>query len=192
MKYYKLLVDDDNSIKDIVCYAEENYEEKYEFTQYDLCKGVYFEQWNENFTFYYDSTEGDNPTDYLANNLGWFLISSKFKKILEGIGIQSIQYLPVKVKQKNGNQELSGYFVANIIVLVDALNLAQSIYTEFHLDNEKILSIKKYALNKNKIENLHVLRLIDYNIPIFVSEDVKKEIKNNNITGCDLLEILII
>ncbi|CAM3576240.1 imm11 family protein [Brevibacillus invocatus] len=90
------------------------------------------------------------------------------------------------------NEELEGYSVCNIYNLVDALDLANSDYTEFELDeNEKVLSVKKYALKYSELKEVHLLRLTDDPFGIFVSEIVKKTLNENNITGCDFLEVRV-
>lgn len=75
MRYYKLLMDSSGD-NDIVCH----YENDYGIQQYDLKMGKKFDGWNEDFEFYYDVTEGEQATDYLANDMGWLVVSGKLKK----------------------------------------------------------------------------------------------------------------
>lgn len=193
MKYYKIMFDDENcKKKDIICFSEENYQEKYRVKQYDLNKGTYLNSWNNNFRFYYNSKQGYIPTDLLGNNLGWLIISQKFQLILKNIGIQNVQYLPIRIVNISTNEILEGFSVINVVCLTDAINLANSLYTEIEVSGIKVLSAIKYALNEKKLNGLHIVRLQNSRFATFISETVKNELERNKITGCDYLEVKII
>ncbi|MDQ0971198.1 hypothetical protein QFZ31_001076 [Neobacillus niacini] len=74
MKYYKLLLDDSNQ-NDTVCF----FKDSKGFEQYHLTNGKFIKNWNGDLTFYFNPDEGNNQTDYLANNMGWFLVSHQLK-----------------------------------------------------------------------------------------------------------------
>lgn len=192
MKYYKIMFDDERTKKnDMVCYADDNFEEKYKINQYDVNEGIFIANWDKNFTFYYDSNEGTATNDYLANNLGWFLISPKFKDILVNLIVKDVQYLPVIIKEKYNGSIIEGFHVVNITALTDALDLENSKYTERTIDNIKYKSIIKYTLKSKEIDGLDLVRIKDNKFATFISEKVKKEIKRNKLTGIDLLEIKV-
>lgn len=188
MKYFKLLIDFENNNNDIVCTSSEIFD----IEQYEVMEGKYVEKWNEKNTLYFEPTKGARPTDYLSNDLGWFVISDKFKCILEELRISGVQYLPIRIRNTTNNEVLEGFSVCNIFNLVDALDLANSDYTEFELDeNEKIISVKKYALKSSELNGVHIFRLAGDPFGIFVSEIVKKALIDNRITGCDFLEVRV-
>ncbi|WP_018934455.1 imm11 family protein [Gracilibacillus lacisalsi] len=185
MKYFKLILDDSND-NDVVVHCKDTHG----FEQYELKEGNFLENWNNNITFYFNSFEGNRFTDYLANNLGWFIVSKKFKKLIKNIE-DDIQFLPVNVvdlesKSKIDNDE---YFVVNVLGIVDALNLENSDYSVMDLDGEKIYSVRKYAVSEAKINNKNLFKLQGDEIPLFVSETFKQLVEENNITGCEFLEI---
>jgi hypothetical protein len=189
MKYYKLMFDYKNSEGNVVC----NSDEMYGIDRYELEQGRYFDKWDNRFTFFYDPNQGDKWTDYLSTDLGWFVISTKFKETLDRIGVTNIQYIPVRIKNVVDDSLVERYFVANICSLIDALDLENSDYSVFELDeNEKVLSVRKYALKRNAIKGLHVFRVEKSQMAIFVSEKVKEEVERNKITGCDFLEVKIV
>src|SRR5699024_5184349 len=185
MRYFKLILDDSND-SDVVVYCEDTHG----FEQYELKEGGLIENWNENITFYFNLTDGNGFTDYLANNLGWLTVSRKFKDIIKKIG-GDVQFLPVNVvdfesKSKIDNDE---YFVANVLDIVDALNLENSDYSVMDLDGEKIYSVRKYAVSENKINSKNLFKLKGDEIPLFVSETFKQLVEESNITGCEFIEI---
>lgn len=187
MQYYKLMLDD-SCEDDIMCHCEETYG----IEQYELKKGKFFNSWDQRITFYYDPNEGERQTDYLANNLGWFIVSSKLKGVLDGLEKDNIQYFPVRIINKCTNEPLEGYFVANIINVVDALCLDHSKYSVFELDGEKIYSVQKYALTKENVAGKHIFKLKCDEIPVFVSEEFREEVEKIGIIGCDFQEVKVV
>ncbi len=135
--------------------------------------------------------EGSEFTDYLANNVGWFIVSKKFKNLIEKID-EETQFLPVNVvdiksEKRLGNNE---YFVANVLGVIDALNLENSNYSVMDLDGEKVYSVRKYAVSTNKIKYKNVFKLKGDEIPLFVSERFKQLVEESGITGCEFIKII--
>jgi len=190
MRYYLLMYDYENDENTVMLETDEN---TLGFDRYEVEKGVIFKNWNENITFYFDVTNGNIITDYLANNLAWFIVTEKFKKVLANIAQDSIQFLPITVKDKKSNQEFDRCYLANICTVVDALDLDNSKYDIFKIDeNERIISIEKYAIKGSNLYGVHIFRLKDDYLAIFVSELVKRVIQENEITGCAFLEVKVV
>ena len=70
--------------------------------------------------------------------------------------------------------------------------MENSKYDVFELDDEKIISVEKYALKSSEIVDKHIFRLKDDTIPIFVSETLKKVIEDNDFIGFEFLEVDVI
>lgn len=190
MKYYKL-IQDMYGKNDIICYSETG--EPGDTTLLLMfSRGKKCESWDENFCFYYDENEGNRATDFLANDKGWFLVSEKLRKVLESLNTE-IQFLPVKIMERKSRKELPGYYIANILRVVDALCLEKSVYSEVHIEKlGTIYNVIKHGIFAEKTENSDVFKLAQrQEIPIFVSENLKSKIKKEEITGIDLLEIKV-
>ncbi len=187
MKYYKLSMDMERE-HDIVCH----YENDYGIEQNMLNVGRYFKDWNDKFEFYYVKEEGTLWTDYLANDKGWFLVSSRLKKLLESINTE-IQFLAVNIKERNDSENIKTYYIANIIKVVDALCLDKSEYFETKIDGVgTIYTVSKYGIYAEKTEEADVFKLANrQQIPIFVSERFKKLTEFENITGIAFVEISV-
>lgn len=157
-----------------------------------FCRGKRCESWDENFCFYYDENEGNCATDFLANDKGWFLVSAKLRKVLETLNTE-IQFLPVKIMERKNRKELQVYYIANILRVVDALCLEESVYSEVHIEKlGTIYNVIKYGIFAEKTEKSDVFKLANrQEIPIFVSENLKNRIEEEGITGIDLLEIKV-
>ena len=148
-----------------------------------------FDNWKEDFSFYYDIDNiknGEIFKDALSNNKGWFVVSEKFKLILEKINTE-IQFLPIAIHEKNNNGPSYTYYIANILTTVDALCLELSNYFIMNIPNFKpIYNIAKYGIYESKTEGKDLFKLTFRNEvemgPIFISEKAKKIIERNNIT----------
>ena len=187
MRYYKLIYDyeqDDN-------YANCDVASVGNMDEYITISGKEIKQWGR-VVFEYDSTEGNVLTDYLANPHRWFVVSENFCNKAQKILENQVQFLPVKVIDRFSGIEVDSYFVANIVTVIDALDLDNSKYDVFELDDEKIISVGKYALKSSEIVNRHIFRLKDDTIPIFISETLKKVIEDNDFTGFEFLEVDVI
>lgn len=188
MKYYKLGIEVSNE-NDIVCH----YKDDLGIQQYEFKTGHTFDRWDGSFKFYYDKSEGEVPTDYLANDMGWFVVSRKLKTIMETLST-NIEYFPVDIIELKSGDSLEGYYIANILTVVDALCLEESDYHKIQTKSVgTIYNVRKYAIYENKVEYSDIFKLGNrQEIPIFVSEIFKKEIENNELTGMEFYEIKVV
>jgi len=188
MRYYKLLYDYEHDKHYVGCTAEKTYR----ISQYDVIKGQTINNWNDDITFVYNPKEGNIPIDFLVNNYRWLIVSDRFQKVMGNNIGNSIQYLPIKIYNKESGTTITSYKVANIVSVIDALDLENSAYDIFEVDeNEKIISIEKYAIKEKEVTGKHIFKLKDEIIPIFVSEKFKNLIEKNKLTGFDFLEVFV-
>lgn len=185
MKYFKLLMDTSGE-NDIVCHYRDNYG----IQEYELCEGKKFNNWNENFQFYFNSSEGSIATDYLANDMSWFVVSQKLKDILDELNTK-VQYFEVKIQEETDEQLIEDYYVANITNLVDSLCLDESDYFETDIEGiGTIYTISKFAVYESKVGENDIFKLPNrQEMPIFVSERFKKIVEERQITGMEFLEV---
>lgn len=160
--------------------------ELYGIDVHSVERGILIGNWNEKISFYSDEVEGSIFTDYVCNDLVWFIISEKFKIALEEIKVEGLQYLPVSIVNKRNGVRLGNYYVINICNLIDAIDIEES--ECFEIGNG-LYSFITYAIRKEKANGLDIFRTKQDNIPIFISERIRNVIKSNNITGCDFIKI---
>lgn len=185
MKYYELMYNHRNSHNCISC--EKGNLGK--INEYIVTIGQYIYNWEDHIEFKYNPNNGELFTDYLFNIYGWLVVSDKFIGLCDEYINAKVQYLNINIKNELDNSITSSYKVINILDIVDAIELEHSDYSEFELDNEKFISITKYAINSEKVNGHHIFRLKNSTIPIFISEKIKSIIEQNNLTGFDFLEI---
>lgn len=189
MKYFKLLYDYENDIDSIFLEIDEG---TLGFNRYEVEKGIEFKDWNSNIIASYDSEKYRMVTDYVSNDLCWFIVTGKLKNVIESVVKSNVQYLPIRAKSKSGLDALDVYLV-NICNVVDALDLENSTYDLYEIDeNEKMISVLKFALKASVIKDVDLFRLKDYFPPIFISERLKEAMQKSGITGCDYLEVKVV
>lgn len=187
MKYFKLTMDMSRE-NDVVCH----YENDYGIQQNEFIIGKKCMNWKTDFHFFYDKSEGEILTDYLANDKGWLVVSEKFKGLLE-IMSSEIQFLPVAIIERESGVKYT-YFIANILRLVDALCLERSKYFETEIPSlGTIYTVSKFAIFESRTQNSDIFKLSKrQEVPVFVSENFKKIIEYNKITGISLTEIGVV
>lgn len=182
MKYYKLGMDTERK-NDIIGHLDKGKDTP----QNMFIVGKKLELEEAEYCFFYDRMEGNVITDYLANDKGWFLVSTKLKVLLETVNTE-IQFFPVKVVEKQSGEELLGYYIANITRVVDALCLEKSTYFTTELEDlGPIHTVIKYGILAEKTEDSDVFKLANQQqVPIFVSERFARLITEHAITGIRL------
>ncbi len=185
MEYYKIMMDISGE-NDVVCHFENDYG----IQQYELKSGKEFNKWDGRFEFYYNEDEGSLVTDYLANDKGWFLISNRFKNLIESYNV-SAQFFPANIKEKTTNKQISDFFICNVTHVVDALCLEESDYLT--ITNKRIgvvYAVRKYAVYESKLQGVDLFKLGNgQSIPTFISQRFKDELQSQNITGMEFAKI---
>lgn len=193
MKFYRLLPEDVVETNDIFCCAVEDYETRYGLTDsYMMTKGKYIQEWRTDFTFEFDPNEGKNATDFMTNDLAWVIVSERIRQVLESLEIDNAQYLPIVIRDKQSGTTLDGYSVLNVTNLTDALDLGQSRVHELKASGKVVRLMSKFALKEDAIVGKHVLRLLGYTTPLFISEVAVDELRRISATGCDFAEVRMV
>ncbi len=196
MKWFKLY-ECDNTVKNpLVC--DYSNLEKYNFSKWDFIKGEEIKNWNESIIFQSKKKKNDgDPDDVLQNYLGIPIYSEKLINVLKNSNTTGIQYLKINV-MKSDNSIIDGFCIVNLLNFIEALDYKKSEYDRFSNDfpnanvRGKISGVKKFVLNKDKLENFDIIRLKDYDLRYFVSGKFKKIFEDNRFTGYSFEEVELI
>lgn len=184
MKYYHLIFDYNGSSKFIDC-AKVELNNKYKY-EIDSGKETHFRDGEILIT--YKSDTGILP-DYLNNNYAWLIISNRCKKIFEeNINPGEIQFVNVILKDLIQGTINTSYYIANIVNVLDAIDLENAEYNVYCTEDTEVLAIRKYAVIEEKIKG-QIFKLKDSKFAKFVSEKVMKSIKKEKLTGFSFTEI---
>ena len=140
--------------------------------------------WRElNFEFIYEnSNDGKVPKGDFPNFMAGVLVFSKMAKDELDLFLTSeIEFLDIIIEN-----EL--YYIANVVEIVDCLNIKKSKVKYF--DNSKdIMEIQKYSLYKEKLINSMIFRIDNFKTEIFVSDQFKKKVESSNLLGFKFEEV---
>jgi hypothetical protein len=135
------------------------------------------------------------PDDVLQDHIGSLPIySARLREALDSHGIGGLQYLPVQIRRYDGSV-IDGFAVANILNVVEALDLEQSRFSRFPDDfvieqkRGQIREVRRPSLKALTIEGLDVIRLQEFPLYICVSQKFKTIFESGRFTGYSFREI---
>lgn len=188
MKYFKMIYNGNEASdkKYIACQEILNNN----IPDYSVCVGKTVNYWNSDITFVCEDNEEKIVPDWLSNPLGWCAVSKRFVTAIRHLENDSIQYLPIKVKACQPQMIAEEYSIANVITVLDAVDIENSEYMSLFGKP----SIIKYALKGEIIKNHHIFKVKESLISLstFVSADFKKAIQTANLTGFSFTEVKIV
>lgn len=187
MKYYHLIFDYDGSGEFIDCATIElNRNYKYKI---DSGEKINFSEGE--ILINYKSDTGILP-DYLNNDYAWLIISQRCREIFENnTNPEEVQFINVTLRDlSTGNINMS-YYIANVINVLDAIDLKNSNYSIYKSKDSEVLSIRKYAVKKSELKG-QIFKLKDMAFPKFVSEKIMKTIKKGKLKGFAFTEIQVV
>lgn len=160
---------------------------------WDLDRGRYIQNWDPNVIATF--SEDVKPTDFPFVDHLIPIYSPGLKALIERLGIERIQYLPLRLRGRESGREIGGYCIANYQSVIDCLDRERSIYRV--LTKENLLfwekrpwklgtfdNVVKVVLEVEKIADARLFRLWGWSPMVIVREDVKQAIEDAGITGC--------
>lgn len=130
-----------------------------------------------------DPKEGKNYSDLLWNLFNWTIVSSNFILLTQNITKEAVEYLDVDIVDTVRHTVCTDYKVANVIDVIDALDMERSVYTIQEYEQQKILGVHVYVLKRDKLKGHEIFRLSGDTKPIFVSENIRRVVLDNSLTG---------
>lgn len=129
-------------------------------------------------------------TDYAVSDMGCSVVSERFKELLDKAGIDNIQYFEAAVVEKEGKPAKPGYYAANIVGLVDCIDIdASELDSEPDKTGEKIIiwSIDRLVLKDDFGKGELIFRTANYTGVILVDDALKEKISGSPLKGIKLI-----
>lgn len=181
--YYKLWFDESDPLA-----ATCNEAELKSISEYFIYSPKPVEDWPEKITFH---SKGEHFQDYLFTTVvDWILVSERVKQILEKLGIDGVQFLPIRVVREETSEEILDYYVLHVWKQISALDENHTIYREPKNERYPQLNIIKVALRREAIKDTEVFRLRERNVSVYVSRRVKERMEHERMTGFKWIPIL--
>ena len=125
----------------------------------------------ETFVFSFEKP----PQDFLANDLGWPLLSERMKKIISEFSDET--FLTWKVVEIKNNDLIYKYFLPIFKQELDVLDLEKSIVVRDF--------VVKPHLSLKKVINLAVFKIPKSEVGLIVNDVLLKELKLSKLSGLD-------
>jgi len=139
-------------------------------------------------TFTMTKKERGELGDWVPTGLPGLVISGKFRKTLEGAGADNVQYVPAEIYDEVAKKTYSDYFVANVIGLVDCIDLKRSKLEMRAALPDKIRDILELHIDEKRAGDQPLFRLARKSSLVLVSERVKKALDKAKLKGPALVE----
>ncbi len=151
-------------------------------------KGVLVADAPERIAFTMTAAEKGDLGDYVLTGLRGLVISEKFKRALDAFGIDNVQYVPADIYDEVERRTYSDFFVANIIGLVDCIDMQRSKLTMRAALPDKIRDIEELHIDEARAKGHSLFRLDRQFTIILVSERLKNALERSGLRGVGFVE----
>lgn len=130
--------------------------------------------------------------DYRGHIIDGFLTvyHDELKEALESKGVDNVQYFPVRLRDQNTDETEGGYWLVNIVGLLDCIDLNKSKIKRHESDiDEDDFEICSLAIDKKKTNGAKIFRL--YNDPtlVIINQELKDYFDETDmLVGVELLK----
>jgi len=131
--------------------------------------------------------------DFVDNICGLLIISKKVQQLFEKLDIQSVEYLPVRMRDHSENLlEKADYYILNSFRDIDFINFEKSDVVMNSMKKDRIFKINGPTyIDAQKIpENTHLFRTARWPKVYFVSELLVNAMKEGELSGYVLEEAI--
>jgi Immunity protein family (Imm11) len=125
--------------------------------------------------------------DLVPTYLPGLVISERFRQLLDEAGVDNVQYIPAEIEDRVNGGTLGGYFVANVVGLVDCIDMAKSKLTLRAAPPGAIRFIRELHIDESRARDLPLFRLERKSSLILMSERVQRKIAAAKLRGVGLL-----
>lgn len=156
---------------------------------YNIPKGIRMgEKFPQNAKFFmYKGNPSFKIADNIQNSLGFLMISSRFKELIERETDDEIEFLPFQLFNQKGrpaSDEL--FYIANIIGSQDCVDMKKSKYMKNHIFPDRIRVMKELHIHKDRIgPACNIFRVRPLPRLIVVRDDLREAINKVGLTGIE-------
>jgi len=192
VKWFQV-IECDKTVKNPMICDLDNFE-SFGFNDDTFRRGTSIIDWSRNVYVQPSTSKLDGDTDDALQTAQMIpIFSPRLVTALQEEGIEGIQYLPITVRDHQGNY-VETFQIGNFLHFVSALDLDKSVYSRFGEESHetkrgKISGVRKYVLKKEPLNSYDTIRLADFEWRFFVSEKFKKIFEKNKFTGYSFIEV---
>lgn len=135
------------------------------FNEYRFYDGKLIEDWPAGITFFVEAYLQKNVVeeDYIFLVFHWHIVSERVRRVFEECRIKGVQFLPVRIIQKDTGKELGPYWAMNVYRETDALDWDRTVWvsavTNPREDPYPSVGIIRVVLRREPVAGLDIFRL---------------------------------
>lgn len=114
------------------------------------------------------------------------LFSNRMKEILDLSGIQHIEYFPVVFSNTRSLEMETGYWIANILSVIECLDVRESLITVLS-GRSRIAINGGFRINEARIHQDKIFRLAEDRNLIIVNEEIKSTLESCGLKGVEFI-----
>jgi hypothetical protein len=144
-----------------------------------------------------DPERGAPTSDLLLTDFTLFAFSEAARRVLEDLGVEEVEWHPVRIVPHATGKVDDSYRIANFTVAIDCLDLGQSDVT-YASDSKDIMGIYDLVLDEERIaewarrsgrEVPKIFRVGEFRRTLLVDESVKERCEAEGLTGMSFIEL---
>lgn len=114
--------------------------------------------------------------DYRGHLIDGFLplFHEDLKDALTGLGVGNIQYYPVRLRDQNSNSTEGGYWLANVLGIIDCIDMIKSKFEIW--PSGKGYWFQSIVIDHEKARGAKVFRVLNKQPLLIVSEEIKRRL----------------
>ncbi|MCY1073682.1 imm11 family protein [Archangium lansingense] len=126
--------------------------------------------------------------DFVANTLSLLIVSKKVRDLLDAVGVEGCEYMPIGVRDHKDKLVGPDYFIVHPLGGEDGVDLEKSVYDKDPFDEKQIHVVRKLVLKKEEISpNARLFRLKPLMRDYVVDQTVAEALQKSGVTGFRLL-----
>ena len=115
--------------------------------------------------------EEGEPSDYLANSIGWEIVSERCLGHIKKLAVKDIQAISLPLYDDKTQRPLRGFYVVNVLRCIDALDKPMETVTTAVLKDARIPA------------DTHLFRVPNHPTLVFVSQTMYDELHTEDLKG---------
>jgi hypothetical protein len=177
--YYVLQSDNDDTGPMIMRHAKLPFLERIVFD-----RGLLIQEEIPPFDLHMDAETQGELLDYVWVTLSGIVISGRFRNLLDALGVNNIQYFPIRILNDVTKEAHPDYYVANVVGRIACLDFETSKLTHRVALPNKIRSIEEMHLIEANIYGQAIFRLDEWAAITICNEAIRDASIKAGIRGC--------
>jgi hypothetical protein len=124
--------------------------------------------------------------DYVPTSLPGLLISKRFRQELAAAGVDNIQYIDAVIEDQVSKAVHDNYFVANVVGVIDCIDLSKSKLTMRIAPPDAIRDIEELHVDETRTGGSLLFRLDRWRPLVLVHESVQRKLAQAGLRGVGL------